>query len=451
MIPPTPPARLGRRESSPLQLLQALAPPQSLIHIGAGTGQGELHQWHSWGLPQVFVVDADIDRLTWVEPLAAANPGWQVREAIVADVDDTVTYYQASNPAEDGLFPAGPLRALWPNLRVTGQDQRAAQRLDTLLAQADAPTTAHGNTWLLIDCLPALPILHGAAATLRHCTVIAVRVLLQPVVGIGAGAGLSEIEDFLQRHGFKGVASIEGHQPAIGHTLFVRDWPAALQLQADCASAQAQLATEVQARLTELQDQLDRLRLQRSKLISDYDQLARARDQVGLERDQLAQEKSSLIVTQEDLTRAKAELTTQRDAEAQAKGAAITQRDQEAKAKAEALAQRDAQAQLATERQASVATLQTQIDQLAQEKSSLIVTQEDLTRAKAELTTQRDAEAQAKASAQQEIISLQQRIQQLEADTQQTQYRHQLQHEEMIKAEAQIELIKDLLLREPGL
>jgi hypothetical protein len=79
------------------------------------------------------------------------------------------------------------------------------------------------------------------------------------------------------------------------------------------------------------------------------------------------------------------------------------------------------------------------------------VTQEDLTRAKAELTTQRDAEAQAKASAQQEIISLQQRIQQLEADTQQTQYRHQLQHEEMIKAEAQIELIKDLLLREPGL
>ena len=31
-------------------------------------------------------------------------------------VDDTVTYHQASNPAEDGLIPAEHLRSLWPHL-----------------------------------------------------------------------------------------------------------------------------------------------------------------------------------------------------------------------------------------------------------------------------------------------------------------------------------------------
>ncbi len=52
---------------------------------------------------------------------------------------------------------------------------------------------------------------------------------------------------------------------------------------------------------------------------------------------------------------------------------------------------------------------------------------------------------------QQDATALQQRNQQLETDNQQNAIRQQLLQEELIKAEAQIELIKDLLLREPGL
>jgi hypothetical protein len=52
---------------------------------------------------------------------------------------------------------------------------------------------------------------------------------------------------------------------------------------------------------------------------------------------------------------------------------------------------------------------------------------------------------------QQDTTTLQQRNQQLEARHHDNVIRQQLQHEELIKAEAQIELIKDLLLREPGL
>ena len=245
LIRPTP-ARAG---ASVLQLLRQLAPPQTIIHIGAGTGQGDLHQWHSWGVAHALVVDADLARLAWAEQMVAINPGWQVRETTVADVDDTITYHQASNPAEDGLIPAGPLRTLWPNIRATGQDQRAAQRLDTVLAQADADasriTATHGNTWLLVDCLPALPILQGATATLTQCTVIAVRALLQPVAGVTQGAALAEVEAFLQGHGFKCVDTQAGHQPAIGHAVFMRDWQTALQAQThQLAEDKAQLIAE---------------------------------------------------------------------------------------------------------------------------------------------------------------------------------------------------------------
>ena len=99
----------------------------------------------------------------------------------------------------------------------------------------------------------------------------------------------------------------------------------------------------------------------------------------------------------------------QRDAEVNAKAQAIAQRDALAKEKADLAAQVVAQTQLATQRQ------------------------------------------QALGNSQQEIADLHQRIQQFEAQTQENTYRQQLQQEEMIKAEAQIELIKDLLLREPGL
>ncbi len=131
-------------------------------------------------------------------------------------IDGTVTYHQASNPAEDGLIPAEQLCTLWPNLRATGQQQRPAQRLDTLLAQTGAPTTVHGNTWLVVDCLPALPLLQGAVATLEHCTVIAVRALLHPVDAIATGATLEGIANYLQGHGFKWVNTLESLQPAIG-------------------------------------------------------------------------------------------------------------------------------------------------------------------------------------------------------------------------------------------
>ena len=59
--------------------------------------------------------------------------------------------------------------------------------------------------------------------------------------------------------------------------------------------------------------------------------------------------------------------------------------------------------------------------------------------------------AQARDAAQNQVNAQAEQLQNQAAQHQELQYRQQLMQEEMIKAEAQIELIKDLLLREPGL
>jgi len=109
------------------------------------------------------------------------------------------------------------------------------------------------------------------------------------------------------------------------------------------------------------------------------------------------------------LAKEKADLTAARDAEAKAKQDATAQRDALAAEKQQLALARDEQSKLVTQRQDALALVQ------------------------------------------QEAAGLQQRIAQLEAVNADNAYRQQLQQEELTKAETQIELIKDLLLREPGL
>jgi hypothetical protein len=103
-----------------------------------------------------------------------------------------------------------------------------------VVAQTGMTSAPEGaNTWLLVDCLPALPILQGAVGTLARCSVVCVRALLQPVAGITGGATLQELDSFLHGHGFKRVDVQESLQPAVGHALYVRDWAQAQRAQAE--------------------------------------------------------------------------------------------------------------------------------------------------------------------------------------------------------------------------
>jgi hypothetical protein len=196
--------------------------------------------------------------------------------------------------------------------------------------------------------------------------------------------------------------------------------------KSDAIAQRDQLAKE-KAALTAARDEQAKLATERQAALS----------KLQVPHDSLVQEKAKLIADSAELTMAKDQLSTQLAAETKARTEALAQRDTEAKAKAEAIAQRDAEAKAKSEAIA-------QRDQLAKDKAALTVARDE----QAKLATERQA---ALVTLQQESETKLQRYQRMEADNQEHAMRQQMMQDELIRAEAQIELIKDLLLRDPGL
>lgn len=117
----------------------------------------------------------------------------------------------------------------------------------------------------------------------------------------------------------------------------------------------------------------------------------------------------------------------------------------------ELTAARNEQARLADERQASVKQLQQEQEAFSNLAAERLAQMEQLTAARNEQARLADVR-------QSECNTLKIRLQEvenskamLESQLAELEHRQQLMNEEMVKAEGQIDLIKDLLLREPGL
>jgi len=259
-----------------------------------------------------------------------------------------------------------------------------------------------------------------------------------------------------------------------------------LSEQSAALAEQTHVASERQAQLDQLSKEKAELTAARDALTKDKTALTQARDEqakLATERqaqlNQLTKEKAELTAARDTLAKDKAALTQARDEQAKLATERQAQFDQLTKEKAELTAARDAlakdktaltqardeQAKLATERQA-------QFDQLTKEKAELATARDALAKDNTALTQARDEQSQlaTERKAQLDKITAErdqlqkslnenkkalegakQQIQQLEEEASESLHRQQLLHEELIKAEAQIELIKDLLLREPGL
>ncbi|MGZ5535994.1 MAG: hypothetical protein ACXWFP_15750, partial [Methylobacter sp.] len=164
------------------ELLRQIVPPKAVIHIGAGTGNGDMHLWRQWQVPCALILDADETRLDWAVKMATENPAWLVRSAVLAESEGEADFYNATNPAEDGLIPPEKLGGLWPNLRTSKQIRCQTQRLDNLLNDETLIALQQSSSiWTLIDCLPALPILQGAGSELDRWSILWLRVLLKPL------------------------------------------------------------------------------------------------------------------------------------------------------------------------------------------------------------------------------------------------------------------------------
>ena len=274
---------------------------------------------------------------------------------------------------------------------------------------------------------------------------------------------------------------------------------AAQASQQQIAAMQQQLqqrdATLVeQTRLTnERQTQIDMLGKENAELTAALDALGKDKISLGVARDEqtklaserqaqinaLGKEKADLAAARDALAKEKSELTKARDEQAklaserQAKIDALSKekadfaaaRDALAKEKSELTKARDEQAKLASERQAKIEALSKEKadlaaagDALSKEKIEITKTRDEQTKLASErkgqldkITAERDQAQKSVAEQKKTFDNGQQQIKTLENQASESLQRQQLLQEELIKAEAQIELIKDLLLREPGL
>jgi cyanophycinase-like exopeptidase len=231
--------------------------------------------------------------------------------------------------------------------------------------------------------------------------------------------------------------------------------------KADLASARDALAKE-KSELTKARDEHAKLASERKAQI---DALGKENADIASARDALAKEKSELTKARDEQTKLASEHQAQIDALGKEKADLASVRDALAKEKGELTKARDEQTKLASERQAKIdalgkekADLTAARDALAKEKTELTKTREEQTNLASErkaqvdkIIAERDQVQKSFTEQKKTFDNAELKIKTLENEASESLQRQQMLQEELIKAEAQIELIKDLLLREPGL
>ena len=506
-----------------VECLRQITPPDRVIHIGAGTGQGFMNSWQTWGVSAALIVDANEARLAWAQDLQ-----WQVHSAVLAQEAKEVDFFTASNPNEDGLISPAQLAVLWPNLRSTETLPVQTQTLDHLVTAVDFfPSVEKVNLWLMIDCLSSLAILKGATRTIEKASVLWLRVLLEPLNSVDAGS-LQEIDAYLNDFGYRCVSVVDSNHPRVGEAIFVRDWQDYVandmnekeSLDSENAALR-QARDEQHGIIVDQQQRLENITQEREQAQAQLNEKQLHIDVLSVEKQQLQEQLSVFELDNAELRQAcdhaQAQINELNHANsiAMADKSALEnlieqQSEQRRVLQYEILAlsqSRDEQTQLANERQHQLDSLtaerdfhaaqhnekQAQLDALTHERADLLENQRLSAQTLANVTQSRDEQTHLANERQGQIEALtaerdlhvaqhnekqtqlnvltqeksvfindinqlqtqlqnkDQRISQLETESTESHARQQMLNEEIIKAEAQIELIKDVLLREQNL
>jgi len=555
-------AGVSAESSKLIELLQAflvLAPPERVIHVGTGSRPSETLCWRDWPLTEAIVIDAEEQDFEHID--AGLNPKTKISKhcAVLAETDGAVDYFVANNLSENGLVDPTLLRTVWPSLALSHRSKKDALTLDSLVE--DKPL----QSWLIIDCLPAVRILNGAIETLKDTALVCVRALAEPGFrGEPVGADIRSIDSWLDAQGFKRLAFVTGLNPKIGHVLYGRPLEKSLAPQElpfvkallhdleektaqnvkltedlgnaaahrDTLAAQLITSTEnllvseersrqaneqLQARNAELNkdrarteeiqatladrnaalqaksEELEAKTAQVAKLNEDLDHTAAHRDtllaqlQTSTESLQTSEERVRQAV--EQLQARSAELDQERSRIEQLH-ATLAERDAALQARAGEIENNSAQltklnedlGNTAAHRDTLAAQLQTSLENLQASEERARQTEEQLQTRLAELesnaaqltklneqlghlSAERDSLVERFKSAQQNLQNSEQTIaslkseletevsrrERLTAENLELTHRQQMMNEELVKAEGQISLIKDLLLREQGL
>ncbi len=437
-----------------LDCMQQLAPPQGLLHIGAGASPyaANAPYPHS-AMPWVLAVEANAERHAQLQSQLQAHPHCHVLHAVVAQSSGPALFHELSLAHESSLCPPEALRALWPNLELRQTREVQALSLCDLLAQtpanghnhSDNHSHSHHYNWVYLDCLPAAALLSGAGPLLDTLDVLLLRATVATAIRDNSdnsdnSAELPAVQQLLGAHGLQCVVQEEEKNPAIVRALFVRNPAQALARSLRSCAALQQEKTEFGQTLNKARKAIEQAQAEIEAL--GQEKTALQSQLASLQQAQAQQQKQQQAQQQTQQQEASAAQEAQHKQWAQEKNLLTQTAATQTKAIQQAQAEIEALGQEKTALQSQLASLQ---QAQAQQQAQLQKSQEQLAAYEAS-TAQRQAELQA---LQQETLRWQQRSEQWEAEQHATTQRQQQLQDELLRAEAQIELIKELLLQTP--
>ena len=418
-----------------------LSPPNVIRLVGAGNGRGIWAQWlAAHDQVPATLVEANSQLFAALQRQQAIGNWGQASllNTVIAPTAGEVDFFTASLTAESGILPAEELRAVWPNVYTVATERRAATDLTALL-QVDAEPSA-AQQWLLLDCLPAAPLLRSAQAQLQHVDVVMVRVLqavdssITPLTGMGAC--LEDVTKALP--GFRLLALQPSRHPALAHALFVRDHRSAAQqaLQIDLTQITEVCDAEAKARQAALQAQADlqalltKLQTENAELLQQLELQAQAQQALQTDLTQITEVCDAEAKARQAALQAQVELHAQLE-KLQAENAKRRQQ-QELQAQVQQALQadlakiseaRDADIKARQADQHTLAELRAQVEELLAENAELLQQLELQAQAQQALQADldqiveaRDAEAKASQTAQQAQADLQAQLFKVQAE-----------------------------------
>ena len=202
--------------------LRAAHPISGLLHVGAGAGS--LERYRSWSVRDLVLVEADEERYELLSREIEGYPRWLSYCAVLAEGRSAVPFHVANNLNESGLVEPEVLRPLWQNLQTVAGQRRETMSIEEFLRSNIEPWAAGRLNWVNIDCLPALSILRGAGDYLSQWNVVMARAVLdEALLSDRVEIGREALDAFMVARGFLSVGLEPERHPGIGKIVYLRD------------------------------------------------------------------------------------------------------------------------------------------------------------------------------------------------------------------------------------
>jgi len=432
--------------------LRAIFPITAIVHVGVGSGHILTH-YAGWGVSCALLIEAEETLFQQLASATQMQEGLIAHKALISDKECSKTFFLASNPNEHGVIKPENFTDLWRNLKTQEERQIDSKTLESVLNSQN--TLAAPVNWCVIDCLPALQVIQGTGKFIEDLEVVITRAILKEERCSEIGASKNELDIFLASQGFYCIALEEERQPALGSLVYIRNWKnkyRVTNLQLEALTGEKRTLQESQdhhAKLaSERQVQLEQLILSRDEETTKSQGLQQQLEAIGKLKDEAAKESEELRVQLEALTGEKRILQESRDHHAKLASERQVQLEQ-------LTLLRDEETKKSQGQQQQLEAIGKLKDEAEKESKELKVQLEALTGEKRILQESRDHHAKLASERQVEISALKinvqkasDRISSLELQIAEQKQSLQLINDEMLKAEAQIELITNVLLRE---